>query len=529
MRSLFLTLLLVPACAVDPSNPNPGDAPPEDDPTEDQDDDDSTYADDDSYSDDDSWSGGDDDTTPAGDDDDGWPGDDDTTPPLDEGDESCADAFEASQTRFLSADDSNSMADPSLIRSLLLEYNLPASQSKPWEFLNAADWDYEPASVGHLTIEANLVPTEDGPGSYGMLVAVVAPAVAPEDRQPVNLIFAVDTSCSMGGVGLDTGKAAMRATASGLRDGDLVSLVRWSTNNSVVLDSHAVLGPSDPTLVSAINGLVTSGSTNLASGINAAYGLIAQNSAPGRANRVMLISDGGANSGPLIAETIADAAQDGEVEGTYLLGIGVPPASSYNHLLMDDVTDLGRGAYLYIADEEEAESRLSWDRLPSLLQIAAREVQLAVSLPPDFVIDEFSGEDIGTTPSEVVPQHLTVNDQMLFDADLLDCSPDGDSGGLSFTFTVEWIDPIDGSPHIDVITQTVDQLLAANARRWWKADAIVAFAQAFPQLSWMPPQQQGAALDTLRERVAFAAAAFPQDSDLADTLDQIDHWRSLVP
>ena len=47
----------------------------------------------------------------------------------------------------------------------------------------------------------------------------------------------------------------MRAVAGSLADGDLVSIVTWNTSANTLLESHAVSGPDDATLLSVIDGL----------------------------------------------------------------------------------------------------------------------------------------------------------------------------------------------------------------------------------------------------------------------------------
>ena len=52
---------------------------------------------------------------------------------------------------------------------------------------------------------------------------------------------------------------------------------------------------------------------------------------------------------------IAGEAEDSDGEGIYLIGVGVSEASGYHDTLMDDVTDAGKGAYIFVDSEAEAE------------------------------------------------------------------------------------------------------------------------------------------------------------------------------
>lgn len=475
--------------------------------------------------DDDAYSSDDDDSTPYGDDDDG--GEVTEEDPEDAEGEGCGDAFSAPVTLFLSADDSNSMADPTLNRQLLLEVGQVPTAAKPWEYLNEAEWDFEPSEPGHVRIEASLTQTGSDPDTYGMLIAVVAPHVEPPERAPLNLVFSVDTSGSMAGGGLARAKDAMSTIAGGLQEGDVVSIVRWSGSSAVLLDSYQVDGPNDATLLETIDDMSTGGATNLANGVEAAYEQIDLNSSAGRANRVVLISDGGANVGALTADLIAERAVDAEEEGTYLIGIGVPPATNYDHVLMDAVTDLGRGAYLYIGTPDDAERLLAPDQLPSLFQVAAREVRLGLTLPPNFVMDHFSGEESGWTPGAVTPQNLAANDQMLYDLDLIDCGGDGVAQGATFVVTVEWVDPTTGANHVDVAEMALADLLVASPRNWLKADALVAYAESFAAVAGADPWAAGY-LQSVAQRVDAAVLYLPYDEDLAEVQEELQAWLNLL-
>jgi Ca-activated chloride channel family protein len=507
----------------------------EEDPPADDDDDDGSWDDDD---DDGSWY--DDDGEESDDDDDtGWNDDDASSAPGDDDDddstepyETCDDAFEAPRTEFLSADDSNSQANWAWVREMLLLYpdSDPPSVARPWEFLNYAEFDYEPAEPGHVRIEPQMVETPGEPGSYEMLIAVVAPELQPEDRALLNLVLSVDSSCSMSGNPWLVTQAVLESIAGSLVEGDLVSLVSWSDNNAVLLDGLEVAAPSDPELVEVLTDFSPGGSTNLESGLEAAYELADAHYDMERVNRVVLISDGGANTGVTDEQLIADHAVDGEGEGIYLVGVGIREASQYNDLLMDTVTDLGKGAYLYMDSMAEAEAQFTFEAMARLLGVAARDVQLAVTLPPGFVVDAFSGEDIGDEPSDVEPQHLAPNDQMLYDLDLLDCSPDEDSPGLEFLFTVEWVDPLSGDAMLDSVTMSVEAMQAGPRTQLWKAQALVAYAQAFAEVAARPNDwQRGDYLDTVMEVVDGALGLLPGDEDLEEALFLLGEWRSRYP
>jgi Ca-activated chloride channel homolog len=449
-----------------------------------------------SYDDDDSWgsSGGD----YNGDDDDG-PQDivdpDGVSAPEDGEDTICDEAPTEPVTWFVSADDSNSMAQPTLFKRAIQSGNYIGANPRLYEFLNYYSFDFGPGN--DVRLEPQLRRTEDG--TVSLLVGVVAPDKSNNARRPLNLTFSLDLSGSMGSAGIAGMRAALRAIIAELREGDVVSMVEWSTSQTVLADSWSVQGPDDPGLLAIVSGLTAGGGTNLDAGLSRAYTLAQQNWSGSSLNRVILISDGGANVGVTSAELIAGHAEDGESDGIYLGAIG---AGAIQERFMDTITDLGKGAYMYIDGEEEAARLLSGDRFLAAVDLAARDVQLELTLPEGVVIDHFSGEEISENPEEVRPQHLAPNDAMLYHFDLVDCMEE--ASGRQVGLQVTWLEPFTGNPQSTSLSVDWDELLAGPDDAVLKADAIVRYARI----------AGGEDLDA--QLVYDAAAALPGDADLAE-------------
>jgi Ca-activated chloride channel family protein len=435
----------------------------------------------------------------------------------------CDDAQPEAVTVYLSADDSNSQARATLVRGAIEDGDDVSGAPRVWEFLNYYDFDFTPAEAGSLRIVAQMREIPGEPGSYDLLVAVVSPAVDPDARRPLNLTFSVDTSGSMDGKGLTMAKETMLAIASDLRDGDVVSLVSWDDDTRILLDSEPVDGPDDRDLVGKIEGLSTGGSTNLSAGLNKAYDVAARNYAVGRTNRVVLISDGGANTGVTDEELIARHAEDAEGEGIYLVGVGTGETYGYSDQLMDTVTDVGRGAYLFVDSAAEATHSFTGERLVQNLEIAARDVRLSMTLPPDFVVTEFHGEQISTVEDEVIPQHLAPNDAMLYHMVLADCGEARD-GAERFDFSVDWEDPRSGEAHTDVATATIAEMTDAASTQVLKAQAIIAYAEALPGVWDAPANARATYFDEARATIEAAIVARPDDADLAEVRDLFETY-----
>lgn len=432
----------------------------------------------------------------------------------------CDYASDETQTLYMSADDSNSKAQPAYVRGLLAagaRWSSVPPYLRSYEFLNYYSFDYDPAEAGSVRIEPQAMTSTEEADAYELLVAVVGPAEAPEDRPPASFTFSLDTSGSMDGDGMACEKSTMSAVAGSLIAGDVVSIVKWSDSTSVPLDSYTVSGPDDATLLAAIDALDSGGSTNLSQGLNKAYEIAAANYSEGALNRVFLISDGGANTGLTDEELIGDYAEDREAEGIYMMGVGCMGSGGYDDHLMDRVTDLGKGAYLYMDSSLEAVRQFSDERFVENTQIAAYDVRLEMDLPPGFVIDRFRGEQISTDPAEVRPQNLAPDDQMLYDMTLVDCAPETHDGSEIFTFRVTWSDL--SEDHVEETSITLAELTSGAHPQLTKAHAILAYMDGMMAARATGGDEGRLAIEEAAATVEDADTTLGGDDELDEILD----------
>lgn len=377
---------------------------------------------------------------------------------------------------YLSADDSNSMASPVHAREIIKNGGIPSkNQIRTYEFLNYYRIAYDAPPAGQLSIIPQAEVTAD-PAELNLQLAVRS-FEATKPRRPITITFVLDTSGSMDGPAIERERAAASAIAASLAEGDVVNMVTWNTENNTILDGYQVTGPNDDKLLEAIGALQASGGTDLHSGLVSGYALAQANYGPGRLNRVILISDGGANVGITDEDIIAQNSADADKEGIYMVGVGAGPASSYNDFLMDTVTDKGRGAYVYLDEPAEA-ARMFTDRFDETMEVAARGVQVEVTLPWYFRIEKFYGEEYSENPEEIEPQHLAPSDAMIFSQVLRACDASQIKQDDSITVTARWKVPITYEAKETKITMTVADILAGGHEQLRKGTAIVAYAEA---------------------------------------------------
>jgi len=424
----------------------------------------------------------------------------------------CADLDQTKPTvLYLSADDSNSMASPVHVRELLhLGAEPSLNDVRTYEFLNYYHVAYPAPPLGELAIFPEL-DTTPNTGEFDFQIAVRSfDAVKP--RRPMTITFVLDTSGSMGGAGIERERAAVLAIAKTLAPGDIVNAVTWNSSNNIVMNGHQVTGSNDPAIVAMANGLEAGGGTDLHAGLVAGYQLAEAKYGLDRLNRVLLISDGGANIGVTDADLIGLKSQDADKEGIYMVGVGTGPALGYFDQLMDTVTDKGRGAYIYLDEPAEAD-KIFVNRFDEAMEIAARGVQVELTLPWYFQMHKFYGEEYSTDPKEVEPQHLAPSDAMIFNQVLRACEVSQIIQTDTIKVRATWKTPITYALQTTEVSMTVADLLNAQKTGLTKAKAIIAYAEALKAPTSMSLQDAYAQV-----MAANAGGADPELTEIAELL-----------
>lgn len=366
---------------------------------------------------------------------------------------------------------------------------------------------------------------KEGDADFHLQIGVAAPHIADKDRRKANIVVAVDTSSSMGwgpvgDTGIDRAIGACMAIVGSLQPDDRFSLVTWGGAVSQKLAGYKILKKDDKSGFEACQSLGASGVTNLAAGLKSAYGLAKDLFDKSRINRVVLISDGGTNVGEKDKELIAKAAKDAEGEAIYLLGVGVGDPWNYNDELMDAVTEAGKGAYVFADSVKEAYAIFGAGFVRHI-ELAAREVQVELTLPPTFAMKAFHGEQVSTNKDEVEPQHLGANDAMVFHQVIKSCDPAAIEEDAKIGVKATWKHPETGKEHVDKWEAKLSDLLKGDGVELRKGDAVVALAEALKDLRGL---KGDGALKRIDEAILVVEAALkvlPKDAEVVALKDML--------
>jgi len=270
----------------------------------------------------------------------------------------------------------------SIARRWIAEGQVPPVDSvRPEEYVNAFDYDYRAPRDG-LDIEVDGGPSPFDPDNVLVRIGVQAEVVDADDRPGAALTFVVDTSGSMDRDDrLGLVKASLSILVDELDDDDTVAIVTYSDSSGIVLAPTPVSERDE--ILAAIDRLGPGGSTNLEAGLREGYGLAREAFREGGINRVVLASDGVANSGTTDPTALARMIRDDADTGIDLVTVGFG-MGNFNDVTMEQLADQGDGFYAYVDTEDEAE-RLFEDELTSTLLTVAKDAKIQVEFDPDVV------------------------------------------------------------------------------------------------------------------------------------------------
>jgi Ca-activated chloride channel family protein len=250
-------------------------------------------------------------------------------------------------------------------------------------------------------------------GTGGQVYAAFDLTTAPDgstERPPLNVAVVIDRSGSMEGKPLQQAKDAASRFIDQLSDRDRMALVQYDDTAQVVVASTPLDREGRARLRSAVTAMRVGGSTNLHGGMALGRDEVQRTFQSGQVSRVILMSDGKANTGVTDSGEIAEAARQAADRGVRITSVGI--GLDYNEDLMETIAEAGRGNYYYVRDAGALDAVMAGE-LKSIQGTVATAVELRLDAACDGVeIAEVLGyESRKDGAATVVPMaDLTGND-----------------------------------------------------------------------------------------------------------------------
>lgn len=189
-------------------------------------------------------------------------------------------------------------------------------------------------------------------GEGGTFALMLAPESAEVHAAavPKEMVFLIDTSCSMGGPPLDAAKNAMTMAMQQMGPNDTFMLIDFADSASAFHSTPLANTPMNVSrAVSYLQSLPASGGTNQLAGIHAALALAPDEK---RVREVLLMTDGFIGD-----ERSILAEEDVRLGNSRVFAFGV--GTSVNHYLLSRMSTNGRGFYQYLRPDEDPKAAVS--------------------------------------------------------------------------------------------------------------------------------------------------------------------------
>jgi len=393
-----------------------------------------------------------------------------------------------------------------LAKASLKSNRLPNKSSiRVEEFVNNFNYNYGSAN-DVFSINAEVVPSPYRPGFHLLHVGVKAKHIPDEQRLPANIVLIADVSGSMSNddkMGLQ--KQALTTLVSQLNSRDSVAIVTYSETANVLLKPTSVTNKRK--IYRAIQQMYSGGSTNVEQGLVQGYAIAGQMAYPGYVNRVVLTSDGLANTGNVDPQRILQQIEAYKQRNIFLTTVGVGK-TMYNDYLLEQLANKGNGSYLYLANQVDIEREFV-DGLTTQLQAVAKDAKVQIEFNPERVS---------------LFRQIGYENRGLQTKDFLDASKDGGEVGANQQVTVLYEIKLTG------LNSVADLANIALSYKKPQGSQVFSLEKPIPS-TVIRSNSEGASPDTI---VSMAVAAFAEKlrrSYWSRTYDyrQIESQLALLP
>ena len=202
---------------------------------------------------------------------------------------------------------------------------------------------------------------------------------------PINLALVIDHSGSMEGAKIEKARQAACTAIDQLTAADTISLVQFDSRVDVLIPAQHVEDKEG--LKEIVDRIRPGGSTALYDGVQEGARQLSEYFDAKNVSRIILVSDGIANSGPSSPAELADLGRSLRERGDAVSTVGL--GEDYNEDVMTSIAEASGANYYYVKDAE---------KLPSVFEQELGQVKNAVAQNLRIIIEFPDGID----PVEII-------------------------------------------------------------------------------------------------------------------------------
>jgi Ca-activated chloride channel family protein len=218
-----------------------------------------------------------------------------------------------------------------------------------------------------------------------------------EERPPVNVAIVLDKSGSMSGQKIEHAKKAAMQAIDYLGNDDIVSVIAYSHTVSVIVPATKVSDRAS--IKQKVGQLTAGGNTALFAGVSKGAAEIRKFIDKDRVNRIILLSDGQANSGPSSPKALGDLGASLNKEGISVTTWGL--GEGYNEDLMVQLAQRSDGNHTFIESPEQLAGIFKAE-FGDILSVVAQEVSVEIRCAP------------GIRPVKMINRDAEISGQKVF-------------------------------------------------------------------------------------------------------------------
>lgn len=268
-------------------------------------------------------------------------------------------------------------------RYLDMDQMPPAGAVRIEEMVNYFDYDYpQPQGKDPFSINTEVSTAPWNAEHHLIHIGLQGKELAYDDLKSSNLVFLIDASGSMGDENkLPLLKKSLKLLLAELDDKDRVAIVAYAGAAGLVLASTPA--SQQETILNALDGVNSGGSTAGGEGIQLAYKIAKENLISDGNNRVILATDGDFNVGTSSSSELVSLIEEKRKDAIYLTicGFGM---GNYKDGRMEQISNAGNGNYFYIDNIREAKKVFVTQMRANMFTIA-KDVKIQIEFNPKTV------------------------------------------------------------------------------------------------------------------------------------------------